>query len=49
MAAAMRLGDKTLDIGGEEEVASSREREHLARFGACGGESAPQGRVALPI
>ena len=26
----MRLGDKTLDIGGEEEVASSREREHLA-------------------
>jgi hypothetical protein len=31
-----------------DAAASSRERGHLARFGACGGESAPQGRVALP-
>jgi hypothetical protein len=31
-----------------DAAASSRERGHLASFGACGGESAPQGRVALP-
>jgi hypothetical protein len=31
-----------------DTAAPSRERGHLARFGACGGDSAPQGRVALP-
>jgi hypothetical protein len=29
--------------------ASSRERGHLARLSACGGESALRGRIALPL
>jgi hypothetical protein len=31
------------------EASSQRERGHLARLSACGDESAPRGRIALPI